>query len=78
MCDTRVFRHLRWTISEEERLTTEEALAKAELIASEWTPYNLAAFMGTTRSHHKLQVGDEPSAVLCYIPRSRGNMSETV
>ncbi|CAM9116962.1 unnamed protein product, partial [Laminaria digitata] len=47
-----------WTISEEERLTTEEALAKAELIASEWTPYNLAAFMGTTRSHHKLQVGN--------------------
>lgn len=51
----RTFWHARWTVSEEERLTTEEALAKAELIASEWTPYNLATFMGTTRNHHKLQ-----------------------
>ena len=51
-----IFWHARWTVSEEERLTTEEALAKAELISSKWTPYNLATFLGTTRNHHKLQV----------------------
>lgn len=46
----------RWTLTEEERLTTQEALATAEEAASDWTPYNLATFMGTMRSQHKLQV----------------------
>eukprot|EP00752_Nemacystus_decipiens_P002669 g2497.t1 len=49
-----------WTVSEEERLTTREALATAEMAASDWTPYNLATFMGTMRSgsQHKLQIGN--------------------
>lgn len=48
----------RWTVSEEERLTTQEALATAEIAASDWTPHNLASFMGTMRigRQHKLQV----------------------
>ena len=45
-------------MSEEERLTTEKALATtAEMAAADWTPYNLASFMGTLRGQHKLQVG---------------------
>ena len=44
-------------MSEEERLTTETALATAEMAAADWTPYNLASFMGTLRGQHKLQVG---------------------
>ncbi|CAN0299031.1 unnamed protein product, partial [Pylaiella littoralis] len=47
-----------WTLSEEERLTTQEALATAEEAASDWTPYSLATFMGTMRSQHKLQIGN--------------------
>lgn len=50
-----ITRH-RWTVSEEEHLTTEKALATAEVAASNWTPYNLATFMGTMRSQHQLQV----------------------
>lgn len=48
-------------MSEEEKLTTHEALATAEMAASDWTPYNLATFMGTMRtgsSQHKLQVSE--------------------
>ncbi|CAM9876573.1 unnamed protein product [Ectocarpus sp. 12 AP-2014] len=47
-----------WTVSEEERLTTEKALETAEVAASNWTPYNLATFMGTLRSQHQLQIGN--------------------
>ncbi|CAM9328290.1 unnamed protein product [Ectocarpus sp. 8 AP-2014] len=47
-----------WTVSEEERLTTEKALETAEVAASNWTPYNLATFMGTMRSQHQLQIGN--------------------
>ncbi|CAN0113538.1 unnamed protein product [Ectocarpus sp. 4 AP-2014] len=47
-----------WTVSEEERLTTEKALETAEVAASNWTPYNLATFMGTMRSQHQLQLGN--------------------
>ncbi|CAN0001415.1 unnamed protein product [Ectocarpus sp. 6 AP-2014] len=47
-----------WTVSEEERLNTEKALETAEVAASNWTPYNLATFMGTMRSQHQLQVGN--------------------
>ncbi|CAM9150208.1 unnamed protein product [Ectocarpus sp. 8 AP-2014] len=47
-----------WTVSEEERLTTEKALETAEVVASNWTPYNLASFMGTMRNQHQLQIGN--------------------
>ncbi|CBJ29436.1 hypothetical protein Esi_0146_0065 [Ectocarpus siliculosus] len=47
-----------WTVSEEERLNTEKALETAEVAASNWTPYNLATFMGTMRSQHQLQIGN--------------------
>ncbi|CAM9352816.1 unnamed protein product, partial [Ectocarpus fasciculatus] len=47
-----------WTVSEEEHLTTEKALATAEVAASNWTPYSLATFMGTMRSQHQLQIGN--------------------
>ncbi|CAB1097802.1 unnamed protein product [Ectocarpus sp. CCAP 1310/34] len=55
-----------WTVSEEERLTTEKALETAEVAASNWTPYNLATFMGTMRSQHQLQVGNMLLADRCH------------
>lgn len=62
----------RWTVSEEEKLTTQDALATAEMAASDWTPYNLATFMGTMRtgSQHKLQVNTAEGAKLCAENRS--------
>eukprot|EP00903_Cladosiphon_okamuranus_P016391 g15116.t1 len=50
-----------WTVSEEEKLTTQEALATAEMVASDWTPYNLATFVGSMRTgghQHKVQIGN--------------------
>lgn len=48
--------HTRWTVNEEERISTSEALATGDLVAAEWTPYKLADFMGTMRDHRELQV----------------------
>lgn len=60
----------RWTVSEQEKLTTQEALATAEMAASDWTPHNLATFMGTMRSQHKLQASAaEPSSVAAVLCR---------
>ncbi|CAN0140802.1 unnamed protein product [Discosporangium mesarthrocarpum] len=49
-----------WTVSEEERLTTSQALREAAQLATQWNPFKLRQFMGAaaTDGGHSVEVGN--------------------